>query len=230
MIITIDGPVASGKSTISKLLADRLDYYYINSGLLYRSVAYIFIFEYGYTDKDLYNIAYQEVKDFFLSKKISYSYVPNNGASLLFNKSNITPYLKDTRVENSASIVAKNLQVRQAILEYQRTLADDHNIIAEGRDTGTVVFPDAEFKFFITACLIERTKRWINDTKRLNNKNISFEESLEFIRQRDQRDIKRPVAPLKPALNAIIIDNSNMTIEETLNFIINIIKDKKPNK
>ena len=70
MIVTIDGPVASGKSTISKLLADRLSYYYINSGLLYRSIAYIFVLDYGYTDKDLYNISYQEVKDFFLSKKI----------------------------------------------------------------------------------------------------------------------------------------------------------------
>ncbi len=215
MIITIDGPVASGKSTIAQMIAKKLSFYYISSGTLYRALAYVFLIECGLKENDLINISYQTVKAFFDNQKISYSYNPLTGITLLFNKINITNYLQDKRIEQGASIIGKNEVIRDAINEYLKSLADDHNIVIEGRDIGTGIFTNADFKFYLTASILERTQRWHDDIKR-HNQSLSFAESLNLVQQRDKRDEKR----LKPAPDAIIIDNTGLSQEQTLSLIL----------
>lgn len=222
MIITIDGPVASGKSTIAQILAKKLNFYYISSGLLYRALAYIFLIECGLKESDLINIPYQTVKDFFNSKKIVYSYLDPLETSIIFNNTDITNYLQDKRIEQGASIIGKNEVVRDAINEYLKSLADDHNIIVEGRDIGTGMFTHADFKFYLTASLLERTKRWHDDIKR-HNQSLSFAESLNLVQARDKRDEKR----LKPAPDAIIIDNTGLSQEQTLSLILSKLHNQQ---
>lgn len=225
MIVTIDGPVASGKSTVSYRISKKLSFYYLNSGLLFRALAYVFLYEYGLKESELINVSYQEVRDLYFNKKILYKYNVNFGVYISFNQADITMCLRDLRVEQGASIIAKNSAVRQALLEYQHLLANNYSIIAEGRDAGTMVFPNADIKFFITASSIIRAKRWQANNK---SKNIimSFPDSLNFIQERDKRDINRSIAPLMPALDAIIIDNTKLSISQTVNIIMQYINKK----
>lgn len=226
MIITIDGPVASGKSTASYLIAKKLSFYYLNSGLLFRALAYVFLHEYGFKEQDLANISYQEAKNLYFNKKIIYIYNQKLGASIIFNQVDITSYLKNLRVEQGSSIIAKNEAVRQALLEYQHLLANNYSIVAEGRDAGTIVFPNADLKFFITSSDSIRAKRW-QESNKSKNIIISFCDSLKFIQERDKRDISRSISPLIPALDAVIIDNSFLSIKQTVDIILkNIIKYK----
>lgn len=226
MIVTIDGPVASGKSTISFNIAKNLSFYYLNSGLLFRALAYVFLNEYGFKESDLINVSYQDVKGLYFNKKITYNYDLQLGVNVFFNKSNITYCLKDIKVEKGSSIIAKNSAVREALLEYQHFISNNNNnIILEGRDSGTVVFPNADLKFFITASSIVRAKRW-QKSNELKNINYSFSDSLKFIQERDKRDINRSIAPLVPALDSIIIDNSDLTINQNIDIILYYISKK----
>ncbi|MCK9543958.1 MAG: (d)CMP kinase [Novosphingobium sp.] len=226
MIITIDGPAASGKSTVAYIIAKRLSLYYINSGFLFRALSYVFLYEYGLNETALVGMPYQEAKELYFGKKIIYKYTPESGACVFFNKVNITAYLKDIRVEQGASIVARNEAVRPVILEYQRFIADNHDVIIEGRDAGTNVFPNANLKFFVTASTIERAKRWQKSNK-LKNIIISFQDSLNFIQERDRKDKSRSIAPLAPAVGTIIIDNTGLSANQTADVILQYIHNYK---
>jgi CMP/dCMP kinase len=214
MIITIDGPTASGKSTIAYLLAQQLSAFYINSGLLFRAVGYVSLSNPAAVES--------ETMTHFFEEHVRYIYTPETNAELLYDTNNITPFLKTAEIDYAASIVAMHPFVRQAVLTYQRTLADDHStVVADGRDCGVVVFPQAEYKLYITASLDVRAYRW-----HLSQKNSSFtlEQCKEIVDQRDKRDAHRPVSPLRPADDALIIDTSHMTVEQVITSIVELLK------
>ncbi len=207
MIITIDGPVASGKSTVARLLAKKLGYQYLNTGLMFRAVAYLL-----YTKNRSLNLT-----------ELVYTYNPQDGAQILYKDSNITPLLKTPEMDQLSSQVATQPEVRTALLTYQRQLAEKNNVVAEGRDTGTIVFPNADYKFFITASPEIRAKRW-RGYQHKQGKEYSLKESINIIKERDQRDSAREVAPLIVPEDAHTIDTSAMSIEQAVDACYTIIK------
>lgn len=219
MIITIDGPTASGKSTIARQLAKKLEYLYINSGLLFRAVAYTL-------DKKNISPSSQELKTFLkelLTDELRYEYSPEDGAQIWYENNLITPLLKTPTIDTLSSQIATQPVVRDALLTYQRHLAQKHNVIADGRDCGTIVFPTAKYKFFITASLEVRAQRWQKDQE-IKGNSYTLEESIRIIDERDTRDSQRSLAPLVVPENAHIIDTSDMNIDEAVQACLEIIK------
>ena len=212
MIITIDGPAASGKSTIATALANKLGYYYLSTGLFYRAVAYIFDKK-GMTLKDLSFI-----------KNISYIY-ENNKPQIMFMGEDVTQYLYDHKLSEAASMISSISEVRDALVLLQREVAKNNNVIAEGRDCGSVVFPDADYKFFLTARIEVRAKRAMSDSKR--NGDESLDEVVKQIKLRDKRDSERDVSPLIIPKDAIVIDNSNLNKEQTVDEFLKVVSDSK---
>lgn len=228
MIITIDGPVASGKSSVAKVLARELNIYYLYTGLLYRAVAFVFLKK--LKDKQKYkdevitdeifelNVKSLESKDLEFIKAICYDYGKNEAESrpyIFYQEKDITQDLYDISLEQFASIISANKFVRHALLDLQRDIAKRYDIVADGRDCGSVVFPDADYKFYLTASSDVRAQRLMLDESR-----GKIERNLEKVKaeleQRDKRDSEREVAPLTIPENAIVIDNSKLTLELTI--------------
>lgn len=184
MIIAIDGTAASGKGTLSYMIANRLGLPYLDTGKLYRATAY-------------YMIAHQEKDAELAAKSIG-------------KKELLSPNLQSEEIGKKASEIASMPLVRNVLYDYQRNFPGEKGAVLDGRDIGTVIFPDADIKFFITADIAIRAKR------RAMQLNIAVEEVLTDLIARDKRDMERSTAPLKPASDAIIIDNSNMSIDEML--------------
>ncbi len=211
MIITIDGPAASGKSTIAKLVAKRLTIYYLQTGLLYRAIAYLLMTTFNRKPEHFDNL---EPKDLGFIRDLFYDYAEGSG-HVSYKGDNITAHLFDVSVDQPASLVSANPHVREALLGFQRHIAIKHDLVAEGRDCGSVVFPLANYKFFLTASLEVRARRVIADTKR-GDVTLTLEEAKAEIAARDKRDTTRKVAPLTMPEDGIRIDNSNLSIEATV--------------
>ncbi len=214
MIITIDGPTASGKSSAGRTLAKKLGYYYIYSGLLYRAIAYLLIKHFNYTLQTIAQVKEHELESIIDSKKFVYQF--NDGECIKFNHEDITPHLKDALIDQAASLVSTNPMVRSYVDQMQKIMASEYDAVVDGRDAGTQVFPNAEYKFFLTAKPEVRAKRWQAQQKK-RGEDISLDDALEFISIRDTRDSTRDHAPLKKAEDAIEIDNSDLSLEETIN-------------
>lgn len=215
MIITIDGPAASGKSTVARRLAHELSYYYLYSGLLYRAMAYVLVYRYGYTHEQLRNPLSDDIQEIIEGGLLQYGYTKQMGVQILFDNVAITHQLKSHEIDDVASISSTAPVVREAVLQLQRALARDYDVIADGRDCGTVVFPQANYKFFLTASPQTRAQRWLVDQQKLG-KHLTLEQALGAIIERDARDTKRACCPLVIPEGAYVIDNSALTIEETL--------------
>ncbi|MDR0675882.1 MAG: (d)CMP kinase [Elusimicrobiota bacterium] len=229
-IITIDGPAGSGKSTIAKILAEKLDLTYINSGALYRAFSYWILqdkkFE-NYNKKDIAkmlendnNEIFDKIKNFDLDYKWQ-----NNKLFLYLDSKNITDLIRTEEISNFTSLISKNLKVRKFITDIQHKIADKNNVIAEGRDSGTVVFPNATKKFFLTADLNERVRRRILELKKSGevldeNSKDEIQKIKEFIKNRDFQDETREFAPLKKAKDAIEIDTTGKSIDEVVEIIL----------
>lgn len=222
MIITIDGPVASGKSSVARLLAQKINFYYLYTGLLYRSLAYVAVRDLNYTLESLSAVTSHDMKSIFSPHVYEYRYTVSHGAEIWYKGENLTSYLKLAEVDRMASIISAQLHVRECVLLLQRYIGAQHNIIADGRDCGTVVFPYAEYKFFLTASLEMRAKRWQSDQAK-QGKVFSFEEALEKVAERDKRDSERQHSPLIPAHDAIIVDNSHFSLQETCDVLFEYI-------
>jgi cytidylate kinase len=223
VIITIDGPVASGKSTVSRILAHKLGYYYLCSGLLYRALSYLLINYCEYTLENLNDVTEDDIFRCLNTAQFSYRYTQEGNERIFFDDEDITGYLKDSFIDKVASIISVNGQVRHAITQLQHTIADQHNIVTDGRDVGSVVFPYAEYKFFITASVEIRAQRWLKDQEKYD-KHFSLDEAIAIITDRDERDKARTIAPLIIPHNAIIIDTSDLTIDQTIEKMLNYIK------
>jgi cytidylate kinase len=223
MIITIDGPTASGKSSIARMLAQDLSCYYLYSGLLYRALGYLLTRDYSYSLAQLSTPSLHDVT--LILNKLVYSYAPATGAVVTFGNEHLTPCLKTPEVDQYAATVSAHPLVREAILQFQRSLAQYNDLIADGRDCGTVVFPQAEHKFFLTASLEVRAWRWQQDQVRAG-KSLDFAACLEAVAARDGKDTSREHSPLIIAPDAQVIDNSGMNLVQTLELFKESIQTK----
>lgn len=224
MIITLDGPAASGKSSAAEMLAQKLHIYYLNSGLLYRALAYLLLKK-GYTVEQLNHLLLSDVVYYTDPLKLTYSYSPKTGAQVRFNGEAITPYLKETAVDTASSVISSNGYVRSQIHRLQRTIAEHKSLVIEGRDAGSVVFPDANYKFFLTAPIAIRAERWRQQQQKKGNL-YSAAEAIEHVRNRDERDAKRKIAPLSIPIGAEIIDNEGLTIDATVALLRDMMRKK----
>ena len=216
--VAIDGPAGAGKSSISKALAKRLNFIYVDTGAIYRALAYTSINS-GYdTKKDIDLIAELANKC-----KIELKYI-DSVQHIFVNEKDVTDYIRTPEVSKGASDVSAIPAVRDALLSIQRNIANSNNILMDGRDIGTVVLPDATFKIFLTASIDERAKRRY---KEMVEKGIecNFKDIKADIAYRDEQDSNRPVAPLKPAEDSVIFDNSNYTFEESVEYLYKLIKE-----
>lgn len=218
-VITIDGPSGSGKSTVSKALALKLNYSYLDTGAMYRAFALEVLNKGFENDKERY---IQLLKDFHI--KFSYN---NDGSQRVFcNDKDVTELIRTPEVSMWASTISKEKEVRERMGYLQRKMGEAGKLVAEGRDMGTVVFKDAFAKFFLFATPEIRALRRY---KELLEKNISvnYQEVLEDIKRRDDQDSNRELAPLRPAEDAVLIDSSNLTVEEVVNKIYIIVLEKR---
>lgn len=246
VIITIDGPAASGKSTIARGLARTLGYYYLCSGLLYRALGYLLVTQRGYTIENVHQLKQSDIDYCFDPKKFLYNYDQEKGEHIFFMShsyfstngvpngkqrnwgNDITPYLKDKAIDQIASVISTNTLVRHALTQLQHAIASEYNIVADGRDVGSVIFPHAEHKFFITAAIEVRAQRWQQDQKKYGN-NFSLQEAIARITDRDERDKNRTVAPLVVPAGAIIIDTSDITVEQVIEIMMHTIENNSKN-
>ena len=205
-VVAIDGTAASGKGTLGKKIAEHFDFHYLDTGILYRVVA--FSLQY---DSDLSKISAQKVQ---------------NALNLLTNKNfNITS-LRNEKITQKASEISKNKIVRDSLLSYQRDFAfQNGGSVLDGRDIGTVVCPDADVKIFVDADVKIRAKRRY-DQLFINNKDLHLKNILNDLSKRDNLDTNREFSPMVPAKDAFLLDTSNLTVEEALKKIIVIISKK----
>lgn len=224
MIITLDGPAASGKSTIARMTAEHLDFYYLNTGLLYRAVTYVLIKNYEYSQQDLKTVKKEDIDACTDITRIFYSYTPQEGSTVLYDNQDITRFLKDPIIDKSVCIISPQKNVREALSRLQRAIAQAHDIVVEGRDVGSVVFPDADYKFFLTASLEVRAQRWRKFQEKKGNL-YSLKEAQGLVEERDVKDRSRKHSPLVVPVQAIMIDNSNLTLEGSVEEILKHIRN-----
>ena len=227
MIITIDGPVASGKSTVSRLLAQKFGYYYLCSGLLYRALAYLLVHQRSYTLDTIANPRVEDIAHCVDAHAFVYRYDEHTQEHIFFEGQDITPYLKDSFMDKVTSVVSVNEQVRSAVTAIQRTIALHHNVVTDGRDVGSVVFPHAEFKFFVTASVVVRAERWRKDQEKYGNY-LPTDHAMALITDRDNRDKNRAIAPLVIPTDAIVIDTTALTIQQTVDTMMRFIDGCAP--
>lgn len=219
MIFVIDGPAGSGKSTTARAVADKLNIQYLDSGALYRAVTWIYI-ESGLNEKAFFEMLNQTPIDFVYDNGIFH---------VTIGGSEVTENLRTREVMNRVSEVASKPEVRRYVNRLLREFARNENVIAEGRDLGTVVFPDADLKFFMLASADERARRRYSELKS-KGRDITFEEVRENILERDRKDSQREHDPLKKAENAIEIDTTDMTFEQQVKQICSLIEECKNKK
>jgi len=216
MIITIDGPTASGKSTTARALADKIGIYYLNSGKLYRAFAYLLMEHAGYTEQQLAQPKEEDIFGYLSPNRLVYTYTPEESERIFFDDEDITPYLHgNATIDQAASIVSQNNQVREKITDLCREIGNKFSLVADGRDTGSVVFPHATVKFYLTASLPVRAQRWQEFISQRGTE-ISLQEAEEQLVIRDKRDMDRAVAPLVAPEGAIFIDNSELPLTEVI--------------
>ena len=205
-VVAIDGPAGAGKSTVARMVADRLDYAYINTGSLYRALAYA---------AKTSSIAFSDITPEFLHElKLEY-----RGADLYLNGKKLDSELRLPECATGASIVSAKPFVRDFLMPVQRNAAAQQWIVMEGRDIGTVVFPEAEKKFFVTASPEERARRRMAQSAEVAD-GATFESILADIIARDERDMNRAVAPLRQADDAILIDTTGLDIEQVVDKVV----------
>ncbi len=212
MIIAIDGPAGSGKSTISKIIASELGISYLDTGAMFRIVTLYFL-------KNNLNVN-EDLGIEFLKENIS---IDINEDKFYLNNENVSKEIRTNEVTKNVSYIAALESVREFLLFEQRNISNNRDIILDGRDIGTVVFPNAEVKIFLTASAEKRAKRRVEQNISLGIES-NYEEILSDIIKRDELDSTRKISPLKKAEDAQEIDTTESSIEEVKNKIINIIK------
>ncbi len=219
LVIAIDGFSSTGKSSISKVVADTLGLIHIDTGAMYRAITLFGLRNF----KD-------EKREIDLSKllqnlnEISLEFRENSGKlEIYLNGENVSKEIRTTEVSDNVSFIAKQPEVRERLVVLQRDIAEKQGVIMDGRDIGTVVLPNADYKFFLTASADERARR-----RFLELQSLGIETTIEEVKQnlieRDQIDSEREISPLKQAEDAILIDNTNLNKEETIDLILSYIK------
>ena len=211
LTIAMDGPAGSGKSTIAQRLAEKLDYLYLNSGSMYRAMTLLSIREGG----DLTNVPMLTK----LAKSCRIDFL-DNGKTTLLNGEDVSDSLRTPEIDRAIVDIAKVPEVRHEMVKQQRRIGEKGGIIVEGRDVTTIVFPDADLKFYINASVEERAKRRFAEQK-TRGIETTLEQVEKEIRERDQMDESREHSPLRTAEDAIVIDTTSMTINQAVDFVLN---------
>ena len=214
-IITVDGPSGAGKGTLCHALAEKLGFDFLDSGAIYRITALAAV-KSGTALDDEDSLAE-------IGRNLDVKFIPKDGeVNVILNGENVGDQIRTAEAGQNASKVAVFPKVREALLQRQRDFSSDRSLIADGRDMGTVVFPDAQVKLFLDASAEERTKRRV---KQLQEKgfNANFDEILAEIKERDYRDRNRAVAPLVPAKDALLLDSTDLSIDEVIEQALNHI-------
>ena len=221
MIVAIDGPAASGKSTAAKGVAKALNITHLDTGAMYRSITYgLLKNKIEFTDLDGVEAYLESVNLKFFKN--------DNVTKLLLNSSDITESIRSNNINENVSEVSAIKIVRDFMVKFQREMSGDIDCVLEGRDIGTVVFPNADFKFFIIASDEARANRRLDDLIKVGDKNPGdFEIVLEELILRDHKDSTRDHSPLKKADDALEIDTTHLTINEVVNKIVNTVNQKR---
>ena len=221
MIVAIDGPAASGKSTAAIGVAKALNITHLDTGAMYRAITYgLLKNKIEFTDLDGVEAYLESVNLKFFKN--------DNVTKLLLNDSDITENIRSNNINENVSEVSAIKIVREFMVKFQREMSDDIDCVLEGRDIGTVVFPNADFKFFIIASDEARANRRLDDLIKVGDKNPGdFEIVLEELILRDHKDSTRDHSPLKKADDALEIDTTHLTINEVVNKIVNTVNQKR---
>jgi cytidylate kinase len=217
--IAIDGPAGAGKSTIARKLAKELGYYYVDTGAIYRTVAY-FMDLLGISPKDA-----DGVERYIDELTISIEYDEEGVQHMIMNGMDVSDDIRTQDISQKASLVSAHSVVRDVLLDMQRDVAKKHNVIMDGRDIGTVVLPKANVKIFLTADPEVRAKRRYDELIGKGQK-ADLPQILKEIKQRDHQDMTRPIAPLKQAKDAVLVDTSALDIDGVVAEIKSIVKEK----
>jgi cytidylate kinase len=217
--ITIDGPAGAGKSTVAKLVADRLNYVYLDTGAMYRTLTYLAL------QNNLSLEDEESLAGLAVTLNIRFEWGVDR-QRVFCNEQEVTDQIRTPAVSNAVSIIAKHAKVREQMVVWQREIAADKGVVLDGRDTGSYVLPEAEYKFFLTASVDERAER---RTKELIAQ--GYQADLATIKaeieKRDKSDSERAIGPLKAAPDAIIIDTSELSISQVAEKIIQLAANKK---
>ncbi len=220
--IAIDGYSSTGKSTLAKQLANHLGYVYVDTGAMYRAVTY-FTMQNGYINVDSFDK--QTLINSLPNIKLHFQFNPTLGfAEMYLNDINIETEIRTIEVSNFVSKVAEVSEVRSKLVEQQQAMGKGKGIVMDGRDIGTVVFPDAELKIFMTASAETRAQRRFDELQS-KNQNVSYEEVLKNVQERDYIDTHRDDSPLVITDDAIEIDNSYLTREEQFNAVLELANE-----
>ena len=219
--IAIDGPAGAGKSTIAKRLAAELGYRYVDTGAIYRTVAYFFDL-WGVSPKDI-----DGIRRYIDELNISIEYDDEGVQHMIMNGMDVTGDIRTQDISQKASLISAHAIVRDLLLDMQRDVAKKYNVIMDGRDIGTVVLPKADVKIFLTASAEVRAKRRTNELIAKGQRS-QYATVLKEIQQRDYQDTHREVAPLKMCRDSIKVDTSEMTLDEVVTCIRQIVAEKIP--
>ncbi len=215
-VVAIDGPAGSGKSTIAKIVAKSLGFIYVDTGAMYRSIGYYLLSEKKITDE-------KEALPFLNNLEIKYFGKEDNLISLA--GVDYTFLIRTPEVAKYASLVSKWKSVRDYLLDFQRQFAQKNFVVMEGRDIGSVIFPNAFAKIYLEASLEVRAKRRFEELK-ISQPQMSYDDFLRDLSSRDEQDMNRAIAPLVQTQDAILFDTSSLTLEEVASELIKIVKIK----
>ncbi|MEI0611561.1 (d)CMP kinase [Brachyspira pilosicoli] len=218
-IISLDGPSGAGKSTVAKLVAKKLGYKYLDTGAMYRAVTLFFLNKNVNIQND------NEIISAISDLKISF----DNNNKIYLNDVDVSEEIRSIKVVNMVSKVSSISAVRKSMVSLQRAIAENGDYVVDGRDIGSVVFPLAKYKFYIDASVEIRAKRRYEEEVQ-KGKDITFEEVIDSIKKRDEFDSNREDSPLVVPKDAIIIDTTNMTIDEVVQKITDVVFNKKSNE
>lgn len=221
IIITIDGWSSCGKSTLAKQMAKKLGYVYIDSGAMYRAITLFFLRNHtDWTDKT-------EVKEALNQISLHFEYNEKSEQSeMILNDENVEYVIRDLVIAEKVSEVASIAAVRKFAVKQQQQMGKKKGIVMDGRDIGTTVFPEAELKIFMTADISVRVERRFKEMY-AKNPNITIEEVKSNLEMRDYIDSNREVSPLRKAEDAILLDNTHITMEQQLSFALKLVKEKR---
>lgn len=217
--VAIDGPAGAGKSTIARRIAKELGFCYVDTGAIYRTVAY-FMDILGVSPKDV-----DGVERYIDELTIVMEYDEEGKQHMIMNGMDVTDDIRTPDISQKASLVSAHAVVRDVLLDMQRDVAKANNVVMDGRDIGTVVLPKADVKIFLTASAEVRAQRRVDENIAKGLK-VNFEQTLKEIQQRDYQDTHREIAPLKKSRDSVVVDSSDMTIDEVSDTIIRIVKEK----
>ena len=217
IVVAIDGPAGAGKSTIAKLVAEKLGYAYIDTGAMYRSVAWKFLQTGKDFDEDLIST---------LAKTMVIEFKPEASVNRVFvDGAEVTDAIRSAEVTANVSRVAAIGAVREAMVAQQRRMGESGGVLMDGRDIGTVVFPKAQLKIFLTASVEERALRRYKEL-RVKGQDVDLAQLKEDIASRDKQDSERAISPLRQAEDALLLDTSHMNIEQVTAKILQLVEEK----